>query len=289
MLLLERIAALQALVVGLIFAWAGIWKVASPDARRLAVKSALGKILPSPGMALAAHLLVGAGELVVALLLLVSPWHWLGMRVATAFTLGFLGYLALAWRIAPEQPCACMGGRATPLSRRSVVRAVALFLLTLIGWGAQEYWASALLAAPWVALIIVAEVVVLWLLSPEFGWAGVKVERRFIRAARLQLNPTCAGAPLDWDIIEQRLRRTAPFRQLAPLLTTVTDRWREGCWTFMSFAASYDNHPATAIFAIPTLFDAQEVSAALVDDTSNATVLGIPSARGVLPPSSAGD
>ncbi|HEU5349058.1 MAG TPA: MauE/DoxX family redox-associated membrane protein [Ktedonobacterales bacterium] len=283
-MVLERVAALQAVVVGLIFAWAGGWKIISPDARRLAVKSALGRIMRTPRMALAAHLVVGVGELVVAVLLLASPWYWLGTRVATVFTLGFLGYLALAWRIAPEQPCACMGGRAAPLSRRSVLRAVALLALTLIGWGAREYWGSALLAAPWIAFIILMELFILWLLSPEFGWSGVRLERRLIRAARLRLNPTCAGVPLDWSAMERRLISTAPFQQLAASLSTVTDRWQEGCWSFISYAASYEDHPATAVFAIPTLFDPREVSAAVVDDTSNAIVLSLPSVRGTLPP-----
>lgn len=280
----ERIAAVQPLVVGLIFAWAGAWKVGSRDARQLALKSALGKILPTPRLTLAAHLAVGVGELAVALLLLISPWYWLGIRVATVFTLGFLGYLALAWRIAPDQPCACMGGRATQLSRRSVLRAFVLLALTLVGWGATEYWVSAILAAPWVALILATEVVLLWLLSPEFGWTGVRMERRVIRAARLRLNPTCAGVPLDWDALEGKLRRTPPYQQLAPTLSAITDRWREGCWSFISFAARYEDRPATAVFAVPTLFDSGEVSAAVVDDDSSATVLRLPSARGVLPP-----
>lgn len=286
-MVVERIAAVQALVVGLIFAWAGIWKVFSAEARRVAVQSALGKILPTRQLTLAAHFGVGIGELVVAFLLLASPWHWLGMRMATVFTLGFLGYLALAWRLAPERPCACMGGQATRISRRSVLRASALFALTLIGWAGQDYWASALLAAPWVTLLILLEVLLLWLLSPEFGFSGVKYERRFIRAARLRLNPSCSWVPLDWDTMERNLRATKPFNQLAPILTTVSDRWREGCWSFISFAASYDDQTVTAIFAMPTLFDSREVSAAVVDDGSNTVVLNLPSAHGTLPPASA--
>ena len=281
---LERIAAVQAVVVGLIFAWAGVWKVASPSARRIVVKSALARIMGTPRRTLVVHFAQGIGELVVALLLLASPWHWLGMRIATVFTLGFIGYLALARRIAPQSPCACMGGRATQLSRRSVLRAFVLLALTLVGWGATEYWGSAILAAPWVALILATEVVLLWLLSPEFGWTGVRMERRVIRAARLRLNPTCAGVPLDWDALEGKLRRTPPYQQLAPTLSAITDRWREGCWSFISFAARYEDRPATAVFAVPTLFDSGEVSAAVVDDDSSATVLRLPSARGVLPP-----
>ena len=212
---LERIAAVQAVVVGLIFAWAGVWKVASPSARRIVVKSALARIMGTPRRTLVVHFAQGIGEIIVAILLLASPWHWLAMRVATVFTLGFIGYLALARRIAPQSPCACMGGRATQISRRSTLRAFLLFALTLLGWAGQEYWVSALVAAPWVALIILAEIFVLWLLSPEFGWTGVQLERHLIRSARLRLNPTCAGIQLDWSAVEQKLRRTDPFQKLA--------------------------------------------------------------------------
>src|SRR5262249_39473585 len=161
-------AAVQALVVGLLFGWAGIWKVGFPEARALAAKSALGKLLPTPQLAQRAHLAVGIGEITVAALLLTPPAHEWAMRLATLFAVGFLGYLGLAWRVAPDKPCACMGGRKTKISRRSLARAVTVLGLTLLGWLARDYWAVALIAAPWTALVVVTEIAVLWLLSPEF-------------------------------------------------------------------------------------------------------------------------
>ena len=285
---MERIAAVQAVVVGLIFAWAGAWKVAAPAARRIVLKSALASIMGTPHRTLAAHFAEGVGELIVAALLLATPWFWVGMCAATVFTLGFLGYLALARRIAPERPCACMGGRATQSSRRSMVRALLLFALTLVGWGAQEQWIPALAAAPWVAPLILAEMFVLWLLSPELGWPGVKVGQRLLRAwirtARVRLNPACAGMRTDWEAVERQLRHADPFQQLADSLSGVTDRWQEGCWSFIAYAARYQDHPATAVFAFPTRYDARDVSAAVVDDTSNATVISLPALRGARPP-----
>ena len=280
---LERIAAVQAVVIGLIFAWAGAWKVAAPSARRIAMKSALASILGTPRRALVAHFAEGVGELMVALLLLATPWYWLGIRVATVFTLGFLGYLALAWRIAPRSPCACIGGRATPISRRSILRALLLLALTLLGWAAWEHWLVALVAAPWIALLVVAEVAILLLLSPEIGWSGVWLGGRLIGAAR-RLNSTCVGVRLDWNAVERKLRESGPFLKLADSLGDVSDRWREGCWSFISYAARYQDHPATAVFAFPTRYDVRDVSAALVDDTDNATILSLPSLRGTRPP-----
>jgi hypothetical protein len=285
---LERIATVQAVVVGLLFAWAGAWKVAAPAARRSALKSALASIMGTSRRTLMAHFAEGVGELIVAALLLVTPWFWAGMRAATVFTLGFLGYLTLARRIAPERPCACMGGRATQSSRRSIVRALLLFALTLVGWGASEQWIPALVAAPWLALLILAEVFVLWLLSPDLGAPRVKLARGRVRdliqTARVRLNPACIGNRPDWDTAEQQLRHADPFQQLADSLSGVTDRWQEGCWSFIAYAARYQGHPATAVFAFPTRYDARDVSAAVVDDTNNATVISLPALRGARPP-----
>lgn len=282
--MVEQIAAVQALVVGLLLGWAGVWKVTSPQARALATRSALGKILRDPRQAQAAHLATGVGEIIVAALLLLPPERAWAMRVATVFALGFVGYLALAWRIAPDRPCACLGGRISNISRRSVLRAVVLLALTLLGWGAHEYWAGAIIAAPWVLLVFAAEALGLWVLSPEFGWAGAQMEKRLLRAARLRLDPTCARVALDWDELERRLRRTPHYLELALHLSALRDHWREECWAFFAYGASIEGRAATAVFAVPTLFDKHEVSVAVVDDADNSTLLSLASARGVTPP-----
>lgn len=107
---LERIAAVQALVLGLISAWAGSWKLFSPEAPIAALKSALVKLLPQRKLTLAVHRLIGIGELVIGALLLVSPWYWFGMRLATVFTIGFITYLLMAWRVAPKRIVWLYGG-----------------------------------------------------------------------------------------------------------------------------------------------------------------------------------
>ncbi len=264
--MIEHIVSVQALVVGLVFAWAGIWKVCFPQARALAARSALGKFLPKPGLAQAAYFTLGIAEICTATLLLLPPARSWAIRLATVFTLGFLGYLWLAWRVAPEKPCACLG-------------AGSLLMLTIIGWPAQEYWAAALFRAPWAALLIAAEMVALWLLSPEFGWVGMRLAQRLTRAARLRLNPTCAGILLNWTDLERDLRQSPAFRELAPHLSAISDRWREGCWGYIAYRASYADRQATAVFSVPALFDSSEVSAAVVDDADNSILLRLTSAH----------
>jgi len=278
----ERVAAVQALIVGVLFLWAGIWKVFFPAARQVAAQSALASVLGRPRRAQTAYLVVGVGEIAVAALLLLPPSRWWAMRLATVFAVGFVGYLGLAWRIAPDKPCGCMGGRATKISRRSLARAGVLLVLTLIGWASREFWGAALLAAPWSALLIAAEVLTLWLLSPEFGWTGVRFEKRLIRWARLRLDPSCTHVAHNWDQLERSLRRTVAFQELVrrgARVGTTTDRWREGCWSYIACEANYEDRPATVVFAVPILFDARQVSAAVVDETEHAVVLRLAPAR----------
>jgi hypothetical protein len=272
MSILTRLADVQALALGLVFGWAGVWKVFFPQAHELARQSALTKLLPTPRLAQAAHVTVGASEIIVAALLLALPQRWWAPRLASALAVGFLAYLALAWKVAPETTCACMGGRPTRISRRSLARAGALLLMSLLAWPAQAYWGVSLVAAPWLALVIVAELLALWVLSPEFDSLSVPIRRRLLRAARLRLDPMCARVTLDWAHLDSELRRTRHFNAFARYITGPSDRWREECAIFMAYSAIYRNQPATAIFTFRALYDAEDVSAALLDDTTQQVV-----------------
>ncbi|HKS70522.1 MAG TPA: hypothetical protein VJQ45_08875, partial [Ktedonobacterales bacterium] len=126
----------------------------------------------------------------------------------------------------------------------------------------------------------------LWLLSPELGAQGMRSSRRVMRALRLRLDPACARVRLDIAAVERALQGTAPYRALQPVLDARTDAWREGCWDFVAYGARYEQQAATVIFAAPALFDASEVSAAVVADADNAVLLSVPSQSGALPPAS---
>ncbi len=285
---MEHIAAIQCLIVGSLFAWSGSWKVFSPRARTLAEQSALGKLLPNRRLVGIAHFTVGIGEIALAgALLAVPPARWWAIRTATVFAVGFLVYLGLAWRIAPDRPCACMGGRATKISRRSLARAAALLIITLVGWSAPEFWVAAILAAPLVIIVIAGEMAGLWLLSPEFNRVGPRYGRRLAamlsRSTRYLLDPGCSRMPLDWEQVERDLRGTFVFGQVAPHLDRRTDAWSEGCWRFITFGAHYQDRQATAVFAVPAIFDAEAISASLVDDEDGAVMVRLGSAHSRIP------
>jgi hypothetical protein len=261
--------------------WAGVWKVTFPQARKIARRSALARILGSGQRAIAAHLALGVCEMTVAVLLLALPLaRTLALGLATLLTLGFLGYLALAWRLDPKAPCACMGGRATRISWTSLLRAGALLAMSLAGWPVREFWLTALGAAPWVMLVLALEAVALWALSPEFGGPGARVGLQALYALRMRLDPTCARVRLDIAAIESRLQDTKAYRILRPDLGARTDAWREGCWDYVAYSTRHGGQAATAIFAAPTLFDPEAVSAAIVADADHSVLWSAPARRG---------
>ena len=274
------LAAAQALLLGMTLLWAGLWKVAFPRARSLARRSALARILRGEQRAVAAHLALGVSEITTAVLLLALPQaRALALALATLLTLGFLGYLILAWRVDPGASCACMGGRATTISWNSLLRAGALLVMSLAGWPVREFWGTALLAAPLVIAALALEVALLWALSPEFGGPGISVGPQVVRALRLRLDPTCARVRQDVAAIERALQDAQAYRTLRPALGARTDAWREGCWDYIAYSSQYERQAATVIFAAPALFDPAAVSAAVVSDADNTILLRVSSSE----------
>lgn len=270
-----HLAAAQALVVAAVILWAGLWKTTFPRAHAAARRSALARILRGEQRAVSAHVALGVCEMTVAILLLALPSaRTLAVGLATLLTLGFVGYLILAWRIDPQAPCACMGGRTTTtISWDALLRAGALLVMSLAGWPVREFWGAALLAAPLVVPVLALEVGLLWALSPEFGGAGVSIIPQLRRTLRLRLDPTCARARQDIAAIERALQSAEAYRGLRPTLGARTDAWREGCWDYIAYSTLYDRQAATVVFTAPVFFDPREVSAAVVSDADNSVLL----------------
>lgn len=285
---LEQLAATQALVVALMLLWAGVWKIAVPRARALARESALTRLLGGGRAAEVTHMAVGGGEVVAGVLLLVAPGaRLLALALATFLTLGFLVYLALAKRIAPDAVCACMAGKASRVSWRSFARAGALLALTLAGFPAGMFWGTALVATPWLALVVTLEFAALWMLSPESGDALARLRLsgagETARALRQRMDPTCARVPQDTAAIERALSASPTYHALQSIVGARTDAWREGCWDYIAYSATYEEQPATVIFVAPALFDPRDVSAAVVSDRDGSILLSAPSPRGAVP------
>src|SRR5579871_5538514 len=107
--MIEQIGNIQSLIVGCVFLWSGVWKLFSPQARAIVRRSALAKLVPDPRLVQFGYVVLGVCETLLALLLLLPPHRGWAMVLASALSAGFVIYLALALRYAPERPCACMG------------------------------------------------------------------------------------------------------------------------------------------------------------------------------------
>ncbi len=81
--LLRDLASLQPLVVGVIFLWAGAWKVFSPRSGEIAARSGLVLLFRHDNTARRIHRLLGLAELALGLMLLLPPTFWWETRFAS--------------------------------------------------------------------------------------------------------------------------------------------------------------------------------------------------------------
>lgn len=182
-------------------------------------------------------------------------------------TAGFVGYVLLALKFAPASSCGCLGKRQAPVSRQTLARAGLLLLLSIVGWRAEQFWLTAIVAHPWAIGIAAAEVLAFIGLSPELAWTRLPFRAARPRWGGAPPIPDCSKTAISLSDSLDVLRGSLPFQDLSPYLRSeMSDHWREGCWHFLSFAAEYADHKATAVFVVPISLLAREVRGAIVDD-----------------------
>jgi hypothetical protein len=280
--MIQRVGDIQALIVGCVFLWSGMWKLFSPQARAIVRRSALAQLIPNPRLVQFGYVVLGLCETVLALLLLLPPQRGWAMALAVLLAAGFEIYLGIASQIAPERPCACMGRQESGITGRTRARSALLLIYTLIGLAARDYWGSAFLAAPWLISLVIIEAAIFIELSPDIKAEWPHLRWRLYREIISRRYPDCNAVPISETIAVQRLRSTDAYRRLEEYLTAPTpiDRWQEGCLYFLAFSASYEDHASTAIFSQPAFFDPARVNGALVDDADNTLYLHVGSVEG---------
>ncbi|MBE1484753.1 MauE/DoxX family redox-associated membrane protein [Plantactinospora soyae] len=274
--MLQSMAALQSLLIGVVLIWSARIKLFDRRAADLVGTSALGTLLGAD-RAVPAYRLLGGVELALGILLVVPPAPVAEPVAATALAAGFVGYLWYARRTAPGSSCGCLSAKATPVTGRSIVRAGGLALAGLFGAVAAGggHWLPALVDQPAASIaLLLAEVAVLVALSPEFDAAWLLPLRRL--RARLT-HPLRGGSGVPLLASVQQLQLSGAYRQVAALLTSdVREHWLEQSWRMVCYSARYQGRPATAIFAVPAAGAAPErVRVALVDDSTGATLLSL--------------
>lgn len=263
---LKGFSEIQPFILGVLLIWAGIWKIQSPDARKVVRESALAGLV-SPQIAQVGHFLLGLIEGVTGASLLLPPTHWMEKWFVALIGCGFLVYLGLAKRRAPDRPCACMGSQKVPISWRSFGRAGLFFAMAMLSWKAEDSWALILMKRPWFIGLVIAEFLLFCWFSPDVGWERV-IAAVFRRSSFLQQD--CATTPEHLSKSLKRLQRSRAFREFQPFLRGESiDQWREGCWRFFCFPASWEGQPVIAVFALPITGSMDQIRAVLVDEERN--------------------
>lgn len=272
--MIEMVAALQPLLVGVVLIWAARFKLLSRFAAAAARRSALPRLV-GESRALPAYRLLGGVELLVGTLLVLPPALAVEGLAATALTAGFLVYLGYARRAAPDASCGCLSARQAPVAGRSVARAAVLVPASLLASSAGTGWHGALTARPAAAgAVLLAELALVVALSPE-------LDHRWLFPLRqgwvTLTHPLRGGSGVPLPRTVQQLQQSAAFRRIGALIRSdVLEHWDEDEWRMVCYAARYRGRPTTAVFAVPLHdYTPEAVRVALVDDTTGTTLLAL--------------
>ena len=167
----------------------------------------------------------------------------------------------------PEAGCGCFGELSTaPVSLRTMARsallAVAAFITVRSGQIKIQipppHHSLQALAAP--IGILLAELLVIGALSPEIGEGLIRLG--YSEPCELQIVPS--GRTLA------ALHRSRQWRRHSRLITSAApaDIWRELCWRYVVYPASYQGQRADLVFAVFLKYRRPVIRAALVDSAT---------------------
>jgi hypothetical protein len=268
------VADIQPLILGIILLWAGGSKLFTSRAKEVATRSALSLLLSHHKHILFAYNLVGLLEICVGLALLLPPHSLWKSFVSTSLFLSFVVYLGFSRRFAPEKPCACLGGGETAISWMTITRSVVLTLLAVLTFARSSFWLSALLTNMWLVALIVIELIVIIALSPDLYRWNSPVPPTDTSDEQLGLDCVTARVPLTETV--QQLETSAIFQSFAVYVQSkMLEHWRQGCWRFLRYGASFEGRDVTAIFAVPVLNEPERIRGAIVDEESESILLSI--------------
>jgi len=167
----------------------------------------------------------------------------------------------------PNVGCGCFGDFSTaPVGGRTLARSalLAVAALATIGLGPISTPATATAMLEF-AGVLCAELLLIGALSPEVGEALI----------RLGYSEPCEVRNVPAARTLAVLRRSKSWRRYGGLITAdePVDVWRELCWRYVVYRASYLDRPAEIVFAVFLQSRRRAVHAALVD---GATGLPLP-------------
>jgi hypothetical protein len=160
----------------------------------------------------------------------------------------------------PDVGCGCFGDFSTaPVSGRTLARSALLAVASLstLGLHVARPGDNSGISAGELLIIMAAELIVLGALSPELGEGLI----------HLGYSEPCELRDVPADRTLAALRRGKHWRRHSGVIIsdTPTDVWRELCWRYVVFPASYQGRSTEVVFAVFLQQRRPAVHAALVD------------------------
>ena len=274
--MLEWIAAVLPPLVAAILLWSGSSKLFTRRGKLRAQSTALTKLVGENRASLA-YRSVGAGEAILALLLLVPQARPATSVAVVCVGIGFLAFLTYSRVTVPEASCGCMSAKSVPISWRTFTRAAWILVSGLIMFAASDSWFAAIAAQPVLASgALLALAVSFVMLSAEFDGAWLIPLRRL----RVKFTHPLAGdtTPIPLEHSTEQIYHSEAYKTVNGLLrTSVRETWEEEDeWRLVVFGALIDDRATSAVFAVPLHRHApDEVIVAMVDDETGETVMRI--------------
>ena len=164
----------------------------------------------------------------------------------------------------PEVGCGCFGDfSTTPVNVRTLARSALLAIASLVTVGLPPLMPPRTVAGVFGLIAIAgAEVLLIGLLSPEVSEGLI----------RLGYSEPCELRNVPAARTITALRRSKTWRGYAGLITSEApeDVWRELCWRFVVYPASYQDRQTEVVFAVFLQHRRPVVHVALVDSSTGA-------------------
>jgi hypothetical protein len=176
----------------------------------------------------------------------------------------------------PDVGCGCFGDFSTaPVSGRTMARAAFLAVAALSTIDLPPIAPPHRVAAVRLLALLAVEIVLVGALSPEVGESLI----------RLGYSEPCELRDVPATRTLALLRRSKQWRRYSGLITSdvPADVWRELCWRYVVYPATYEARDADLVFAIFLRHRRPAVHAAIVDSGTGLPV-AMPASPGAADP-----
>lgn len=237
--MLASVIASQAAVVGGVFIVTGSLKLADRHLALTAGRTALARVMTGRAL-IATWYLVALLEVGVGVAAATHFGGDVSLAAAGALLATVTMYALWARHVSPTADCGCTGSRSRAqitygtFARNGVLGALLILAAVSHPTGLRAGGVAA------VAIAAVETALILGVGFPELRTASRGRRRR-----------RCESMPVDAAHALRQLRRTPIWREVRAVLSSfaVVDSWREGCWYYFAFEATYQASAATAVFS----------------------------------------